>query len=63
MVEEIRITKLSYAGIGVKYEVCFVLGLLNTQTHHQLFSTVKDAREFIKSVLPHKHKLPPIIVQ
>lgn len=63
MVEEVRITKLVFAGSGVKYEVCFVLGLLNTCTHHELFSTLKDAREFVKSKLPLKHKLPPIIVQ
>lgn len=52
MVEEVRITKLVYAGIGTKYEVCFVLGLLNTCTHHELFNTLKDAREFVKSKLP-----------
>lgn len=63
MVEEVRITKLVYKGIGAKYEVCFVLGLLNTHTHHELFSTLKDAREFVKSKLPLKHKLPPVIVQ
>lgn len=63
MIEEVRITKLVYAGVGTKYEVCFVLGLLNTYTHQELFNTLKDARDFVKSKLPLKHKLPPIIVQ
>ena len=41
---EARITKLSYKGIGVKYEVCFLFGLMDSFTHTELFSTLAEAR-------------------
>lgn len=48
---EVRITKVSFDTKGYRYEVCFVLGLLNTVTVPTMFPSLKDARSFVTQKL------------
>ena len=59
---EARITKLRFAGIGVKYEVCFLFGLLDSFTHPDLFSSLADARAFVKTHTANCKNPVPVIV-
>jgi hypothetical protein len=54
---EARITRI---GAGA-YEVCFVLGLLDTYTVQKHFSSVKEARDYIRAHTPSHKKLPIIV--
>lgn len=58
---EVRITRVSFDCKGYRYEVCFVLGLLNTVTIPTMFHTLKDARAFVMQKL--EGKSVPIICQ
>lgn len=58
---EVRITRVSFDCKGYRYEVCFVLGLLNTVTIPTMFHTLKDARAFVTQKL--EGKSVPIICQ
>lgn len=59
---EARITKLNYRGIGIKYEVCFLFGLMDSFTHTELFSTLAEARAFVKQHTAHCKNPVPVIV-
>lgn len=60
--EEIRITKITTPR-GIRYEVCYVWGLLDTTTHPVTFRTLKDARDNVYGFCGNAKPPIPIIVQ